>query len=241
MGLTLIQFPVGEERANPLRQRIDELQRKVEQLTAERDEVQGTLERLALGIVILDRNMCVTFVNTSAKSILTEQNGAAGLQLGRLFARYPLDRLRLKQLVKSAFLDRGKACEPHQTNMILHGVDGSQLVSAYVMPNSFSFDACSNDKVALALRRFETEPDLATCAQQMFGLTDTEAKYANALARGLSLTEEAQAQGVRMSTARTHLARIFQKTNTRQQSQLVALLNTAAPAFRSNQLSGAVS
>lgn len=233
MGLTLIQFPVGEGRVDPLRQRIDELQRRVDRLTAERDEVQGTLDRLALGLVILDRNMSVTYANASAKSILTESNGAVGLQLGRLFARYPRDRLRLKQLVKSAFLGGTRERRPCQANMILHGVDGSQLVSAYAMSTAISFGTDSSDKVALALRRFETDPDLAACAQQLFSLTDTEAKYAVALARGLSLTDAAQAQGVRMSTARTHLTRMFQKTNTCQQSQLVAMLSTATPAFRS--------
>ncbi len=82
------------------------------------------------------------------------------------------------------------------------------------------------------IRLFETATDLATCARQLFDLTDTEAKFASALASGSSLTEAADAQGVRISTARTHLARIFQKTNTRQQSQLVSLLRSAALPLR---------
>ncbi|KQK27938.1 hypothetical protein ARD30_24060 [Bosea thiooxidans] len=241
MGLTLIQFPVGEKRVDPLRQRIDELQCEVDRLTAERDEMQGTLNRLALGIVILDRNMCVTFANASAKSILTESDGAAGLQLGRFVARYPRDHRRLKELVKSAVQERGVAGEPEEASLILHGVDGSQLVSAYVMPTSSSFDTWSNDRVALALRRLEAAPDLARCVKQMFSLTDTEAKYALALARGLTLAEEARAQSVRLSTARSHLARIFQKTQTHKQSQLVALLSSGAPAFRSISALGTVS
>ena len=80
----------------------------------------------------------------------------------------------------------------------------------------------------IALRRLETASDIVACTRQLFDLTDTEAKFASALASGLSLTEAAVAQGVRISTARTHLARIFQKTNTRQQSQLVSLLRSAA-------------
>ena len=84
----------------------------------------------------------------------------------------------------------------------------------------------------IALRRLETATNLAACARQLFDLTDTEAKFASALASGSSLTEAADIQGVRISTARTHLARIFQKTNTRQQSQLVSLLRSAALPLR---------
>ena len=69
-------------------------------------------------------------------------------------------------------------------------------------------------------------------ARQLFDLTDAEAKFSSALASGSSLTEAAEAQGVRISTARTHLARIFQKTHTRQQSQLVYLLRSAALPLR---------
>ncbi|CAH1665871.1 DNA-binding transcriptional regulator, CsgD family [Hyphomicrobiales bacterium] len=238
MGLTLIRFPLREERDDPLQQRIVELQREVGRLTTERDEALGTLDRLALGIMILDRNMHVTFANASARCLLEESNGPAGQKLGRFFARDPRDQQRLKQLVKSVLQAECISSELHQTNMILHGADGTPILSACVMPASSSCDERSNDKVLLALGRLETAPDLPDCVRQMFSLTDAETKYAIALVRGLSLAEEAEAQGVRVSTARTHLAHIFQKTNTHQQSQLVALLSATTPAFRSARLSG---
>jgi DNA-binding CsgD family transcriptional regulator len=85
----------------------------------------------------------------------------------------------------------------------------------------------------IALRRLEMATDIVACSRQLFDLTETEAKFASALASGLSLTEAAAAQRVRISTARTHLARIFQKTDTRQQSQLVSLLRSADLPLRS--------
>jgi len=74
--------------------------------------------------------------------------------------------------------------------------------------------------------------DLVVGSRQLFNLTESEARFASALASGLSLTQAAEAQGVRISTARTHLARIFQKTDTRQQSQLVSLLRGAVLPLR---------
>lgn len=58
----------------------------------------------------------------------------------------------------------------------------------------------------------------------LFDLTPAEVKLAADLASGLSLQEAAVRSGVQMTTARTHLARIFQKTGTSRQGQLVALL-----------------
>jgi DNA-binding CsgD family transcriptional regulator len=231
LGLQLIQFPVSDDRSSPLQQQILDLRHRIDRLTAERDEVRDTLDRLALGIIILDRTMCVTFANASARSILADADGAAGQQLGRFFARDPRDQRRLRELVRNALQARCISREPRQAGMIMHGADGSQLLSVCVISASPPFSTPSNDKVALALRRLETAPNLSHCMQLMFSLTETETKYAMALVSGLSLAEEAQAQGVRISTARTHLARLFQKTHTHQQSQLVARLSAAAPAF----------
>jgi DNA-binding CsgD family transcriptional regulator len=58
----------------------------------------------------------------------------------------------------------------------------------------------------------------------LFDLTPAEVKLAADLASGLSLQEAAIRSGVQMTTARTHLARIFHKTGTSRQGQLVALL-----------------
>jgi len=58
----------------------------------------------------------------------------------------------------------------------------------------------------------------------LFDLTPAEAKLATSLAGGLSLEAAAAESGVQMTTARTHLDRIFRKTGTRRQGQLVALL-----------------
>lgn len=62
----------------------------------------------------------------------------------------------------------------------------------------------------------------------LFDLTPAEAKLAASLAAGNSVSEAAKGSNVTVKTARTYLDRIFRKTGTRQQSQLVALLKGAA-------------
>jgi DNA-binding CsgD family transcriptional regulator len=61
----------------------------------------------------------------------------------------------------------------------------------------------------------------------LFDLTPAEVRLATALAKGLSLKAAAAEAGLQFSTVRTYLNRIFRKTGTHQQSQLVALLKSA--------------
>jgi DNA-binding CsgD family transcriptional regulator len=61
----------------------------------------------------------------------------------------------------------------------------------------------------------------------LFGLTPAEARLAAALAAGRSVHEAAIEIGIAVKSARTYLERIFRKTGTSRQSQLVALLKGA--------------
>jgi DNA-binding CsgD family transcriptional regulator len=66
----------------------------------------------------------------------------------------------------------------------------------------------------------------------LFDLTPAEVKLASALAEGRTLRAAAQGSGIQFSTARSYLEKIFRKTGTNQQSQLVALLKSAQPLPR---------
>jgi DNA-binding CsgD family transcriptional regulator len=60
--------------------------------------------------------------------------------------------------------------------------------------------------------------------RQLFDLTPAEARLARGLARGDALEEVAGELNIKMTTARSQLASIFSKTQTRRQAGLVAIL-----------------
>jgi DNA-binding CsgD family transcriptional regulator len=62
----------------------------------------------------------------------------------------------------------------------------------------------------------------------LFDLSPAEAKLAISLTAGQPLKAAAVASDIKFSTARSYLERIFRKTGTNQQSQLVALLKSAS-------------
>jgi len=79
--------------------------------------------------------------------------------------------------------------------------------------------------------------DLAACnfpipseanLRTLFDLTPAEARLAQHLACGDSVEEVAQTLHIKMTTARTQLAAIFAKTETRRQAKLVAILSRVA-------------
>jgi DNA-binding CsgD family transcriptional regulator/PAS domain-containing protein len=216
----------------PVLRRIVEVRRHLGRVAIQRDEARDALDTLAMGIVIADQDLRIVYANEGADEILAEPDGALSLRQGRIFARQPAEQRQFKQLVEAAAHGGRDPLAPQRSSMILSGGDRTHSLSACVMPAASPVPAGPLRKVMVALRRLDMATDMVACARQLFDLTETEAKFASALASGLSLAEAADAQGVRISTARTHLARIFQKTDTRQQSQLVSLLRSAALPLR---------
>lgn len=66
-----------------------------------------------------------------------------------------------------------------------------------------------------------------TILSGLFDLSPSEAKLAVSLASGTTLKLAATANDIKFSTARAYLEKIFRKTGTNKQSQLVALLKSA--------------
>jgi DNA-binding CsgD family transcriptional regulator len=69
-------------------------------------------------------------------------------------------------------------------------------------------------------RGMETADEL----RRLYDLTPSEAALASILVQGSSLKEAAAELGITDNTARTHLKRIFDKTGTHRQGELVGLL-----------------
>jgi DNA-binding CsgD family transcriptional regulator len=63
-------------------------------------------------------------------------------------------------------------------------------------------------------------------ARRLYGLSERETEVASAVVSGRTLEEIAASLGVEKETVRSHLKRVFQKTQTSRQSELVRLFST---------------
>jgi len=68
--------------------------------------------------------------------------------------------------------------------------------------------------------------------QQQFGLTPAEAEIACEIVKGEGLVTCARRMGISRATASSHLQRIFEKTGTKRQAQLVRAILALRPAIR---------
>lgn len=84
--------------------------------------------------------------------------------------------------------------------------------------------------VRLTIRRQVDHDPLARLARR-YGLTAREAEVAACLASGMTLPEAAAQLGIELTTARTHLGRLFDKTDTRSQLSLGLLAERELRAF----------
>jgi DNA-binding CsgD family transcriptional regulator len=189
---------------------------------------QGRSQRLAaLGHCLMERLDMPLFV-TDAEGAVLEANSAArrraerreGLWLdagGRLSARVggrwvPLSRWRPEINAGrevTAMLDTEGAPVQLVLRPMAVGDSGAPSVGAgWVM--------ASIERVAL---------NRGDAMRRRFRFTETQARLAEMLCQGMRPTSAAQALGVKISTVRTHVSQMYEKTGTNSQAQLVALLH----------------
>lgn len=75
----------------------------------------------------------------------------------------------------------------------------------------------------------------AECLVELYGLTPAEAGLAVELVQGGGLTKACKARAIAVNTGKGYLQRIFQKTGTRRQSELTALVLQGVATFGAPQ------
>jgi len=218
------------ERLMPVMRRVTLLRQQLDGLSLEREMTRRALDELSLAIIIVDSTLQLTYANATADELLAAPEGPLGARGGKLYAHASRDHSGLKDLVAGA---SDLAGTPGQMLLRARTPEAND-VSLCVTPLSASYALSGRTgDVMLVARVIAPASGQLAAAQQLFDLTEAEARLAVGLASGLSLAELAQRQGIKITTARTHLARIFWKTGTRQQSQVAALLRAAELPMRS--------
>lgn len=180
----------------------------------------AALDALALAVVVVDRHARILHVNREAAELLERPDGALSGQHatgGCLGARTSEGRSRLHALIQAACDGRPEAGGFLQ----IEGGADEPGVSVCVSP--LAEDGTAGRALVVA-RLLRAQGRIEVQLRTLFGLTRAEAQVGAGLARGGCLAEIAAELGITVTTARTHVARIFLKTGTRQQSQLVALV-----------------
>ena len=196
-----------------------------------RDEV---LDRLPMGIIVLDESGKVEFFNRAAETILAKKDGLCWSS-GGVSAVDPTQASRLAAAIKGAKLTAtGKGLAGGGSLSITRSSAGLPLavLIAPIMP--FTASPLSR---APRVAMFITDPEATQVTnlerlKALFNLTPAESRMASQLLQGKSVIEAADALGITRQTARVHLKRIFGKTYTGRQSELMRLLLNSPATLR---------
>ncbi len=184
----------------------------------------GLLDALPQGVVLLSGASRVLGVNRAARRILASGDGL-GVQAGVLRAADGAECRDLHDLVASQGAANGSA--PAKGGGEARRVSrpsGARPLELWVQPVGPNPPE-PGARVALFVTDPEETIELpASRLRSLYGFTPTEARVAAKIAGGLSPESVGAAIGVQANTVRMHLKRIFAKTGTRRQSELVRLL-----------------
>ena len=198
------------------------------ELTAERAPA-ATLSQVSLGVVVLDEQGQVLFANEFAEQVLVREGSA--LTRNSLGQIVTLDRNKAPELIGAIAVAAARD-DSEVIHLLLQSPDENHAHDLSVSVSSLNSGSdifAHGRQVMLTIRELgrDVPEDFDQQLRMLFGLSAQEARVAAKLAYGQTVKEVAESLKVSLPTARTHLANLFRKTKTSQQSQLVALLRAS--------------
>ncbi len=184
----------------------------------------GTLGALDVGVVVLDADCRLVSLNAVAETLLQSSDGA-GMSGGELRLHDPRLRARFAKLVAGAAA-AGASQGIGAGGVLTVPRRRRRALSLLVCPLRLGQDGFGPAKPMALVLVSDPERGTATPAQvlrQFYGLTGAEARLLAALLAGERLQDYADHNEVAISTVRNQLARIFEKTGTSRQAELVRL------------------
>ncbi|MCJ2126373.1 helix-turn-helix transcriptional regulator [Methylobacterium sp. J-077] len=165
------------------------------------------IEQFEQGVAVTDRSGRALFLNHAAQGLI--RRGLLRLQNGCLCSGTPEHGAAIGRLIARCAV--GTGC-----SLRLAGETGTLLIAACAIPGN-----------AVLLRVIDPAsaplPDPGVL-QAQFGFTPAEAALATDIMAGNDLAASAARRRVTLHTARAHLRRLFEKTGTRRQAELMRLL-----------------
>ncbi len=202
------------------------LHRLVDRLDVQRKEAAEVLDRLPLGVILVDAGGRVITMNRSASDIAKRADGLQVDGGGICRAEGAKERARLADMIaRAANSEPGPSAQKAGAMRIPRP---SQLrpLSVLVAPLTGKEPRQGRRGSAVLYVRDPESPQTTSAAvlADAYGLTASEAKLLQALIQGKRLEDMARDFKVTINTLRTHLKSIFRKTDTKRQSELLSLV-----------------
>jgi DNA-binding CsgD family transcriptional regulator len=175
--------------------------------------------------LILRPDLTVAFSTRAAQAALARDGVTVSAQ-GNLRFSEPGAEQRLAKTLKAMAAER---CGYEGRVLPLDLADGTQRflkIEVFRLPASCAMEPCGGGLFFLvSFRKSLRSPKLdADRIAVALDLTAAEANLAAALSEGLSLSDYAEREGLKITTVRWHLQNIFNRTGMRSQADLVSMV-----------------
>ncbi|MBB3046806.1 DNA-binding CsgD family transcriptional regulator/uncharacterized coiled-coil protein SlyX [Litorivivens lipolytica] len=210
-----------------------ELHSRILRTESERAFYEDAIDKLSMGVVILDRKAKVLRKNQAADRLLQEKRGlqqvAGTLQVGdsqenRAFRACLEEVMEAHRQFKPGFVRAFRVADSGS-------MTGLGLLVRPLPPIEGS-DGSSNPTAAILVSDpYQPRQAPSDILIELFGFTPAESKLALRLVNGLTLDEASEELGISRNTAKSHLSSVFSKTGVARQTQLIQLILNSVATF----------
>jgi DNA-binding response OmpR family regulator/DNA-binding CsgD family transcriptional regulator len=195
----------------------------------------AALNRIAVGVFLLDSQRKVIFRNRRADELLAEADGISLSREDLLRGEKPQQTQALRDIVDRTINKLASGSRQSSEAVALSRESGKRPLIAVACPLGKGPAGAGEPAVGL----FVTDPewrsnDAAEAVAHLYGLSPAETRLALALARGLRIDEIADEFGLSRNTVSYTLKNLFRKTETDRQADLISLFISSPVAFGPN-------
>ncbi len=185
----------------------------------------AALDRLSLGVIVVRHDGHVIFTNKSAGETLSSGDGLMICSNNKCRTSVSEGTKTLLSLIGNA-IDAEYDNAEDTAAMAIVRPSMKRPYSVFVSPLKFGdYEADENQYAVLFISDPEKQPvPSPDHIMKLYDLSRSQALIVQSLAMGLRIEEAALEAGVTVSTARTYLKKVFSKTQTSRQSELLKLV-----------------
>lgn len=189
--------------------------------------LKSTLDTVSAAVFVVDRQARILHANLAGAAMLDSGDAVKREREYLATGQTAADKALLAAIARAAQSD--SALGAAGIGVPIKSRSGAALV-AHVLPLNSEHAARAwipGGVAAVFIAGASAGPRVAVEAlMSLFDLTPAEARVVVEMATGRSIDEVAVALGIAKGTVRTHLSRIFTKTGTTRQGELIALANS---------------
>jgi DNA-binding CsgD family transcriptional regulator len=201
-------------------------QKCISDLAVQASDAAEAVDGMRHAVFVVGPGAMIVHLNSAAEKMIASRNGP-NVRAGSLCVAPSAAHAELKRSVGAA-LGLSSANVKAGNSFLCQRLSGGRPYVVHVTPFT-ARDSGPPRALVVVVDPNDDPPPSADLLRRLFGLTSAEADVAQLVAGGQGLKPIADELSLSIATVKTHLQRVFAKTDTHRQAELVRLLLALRP------------